>query len=195
MPLPNVNEKNRCHAKAKHTGKQCNNLAVGETGVCKFHGGLGGRPPKTGLQVKSSKTDLDVKVEQALTDPNLKNLVNEIALARGLLMKVLEEVDEGEIDKKVFYKALSNIDTIRKLVETQIKIETENKFMISISELRLYMNQCGLILVNILSDVFEKLEKQFNTDLSDLFNTTKTKVFRMLGEIKIIDGEVKESRS
>jgi hypothetical protein len=186
--LPNVNEETRCTAHTKHNGGQpCKNLAVGDTGVCRFHGGKGGRPPNTGLYSGQSKESLNKKIERA--EKFDKSVLDEIALMKGVMLEVTEALNAEEVnifDSKTLLKLQTTADSIRKLVETQMKIESENKFTLSMTDLKLFIAQTVLIIKDILSE--------YITD-DEMYQAALKKTQRMLGEIKILDGEVKESNS
>lgn len=189
MPLPNVVDgtSERCHATAKHSGEPCKNLAMGGTGVCKFHGAKGGRPPQTGLYSGQSSESLNKKIDRAVTFE--RSLNDEIALMKGVAQELLSRIEQEQadiFDSKTLLKLQTTADSIRKLIETQMKIEGEQKFMLSMTDMRLIMNQISMVIKDILSE-YVKDDADYQAALK--------KTSRMLGDIKVLDGEVKASGS
>lgn len=189
MPLKNITEEYQCTARAKTTpdGK-CHNPKANGTQVCKKHGAMGGRPPQTGLYSGQSKESLNKKIERAATFE--KSLNDEIGLMKAVMNEVLEGLknEESDIsDSKTLLKLQTTADSIRKLMETQLKIESEQKFMLSMPDMKLIKAQIAYAVKDVLSEYIK--------DDNDYQEALK-KVQRMLDEgVKILDGEVKESKS
>ena len=94
----------QCQAIAKSTGKQCRRRAVKGKRVCTVHGGLtpgGIASPnyKHGRYSKYLPARLLDRYELAVTDPELLNLSEEIALLDSRISDVLKGVDSGESGK------------------------------------------------------------------------------------------------
>jgi hypothetical protein len=88
MPLPNIrnNCALQCHAKAKHTGNQCLNLAAYGGRVCRFHGA---RKPKSilrGDQHPNYKHGRETKGAKANRSAGLARLriIEEMMVESGL---------------------------------------------------------------------------------------------------------------
>ena len=188
MPLNNITEEYQCTARAKTTpdGK-CKNPKANGTQVCKKHGGMGGRPPQTGLYSGQSKESLNKKITRA--EQFDKSVNDEIVLMKGVMGEIMEALKNEEVnvfDSKTLLKLQTTADSIRKLVETQMKIESENKFTLTMTDMKLLISQTSLIIRDILSEYIKD---------DDLYQQALQKTKRMLGEIKILDGETKESPS
>jgi len=91
MPLPNIRNKCalQCHAKAKHTGNQCLNLAAYGSRVCRFHGA---RQPKSILKgvehpnYKHGRETIDAKAKRSAGLVRLRKI--EDVMAGGSLHKI-----------------------------------------------------------------------------------------------------------
>src|SRR5687768_8325822 len=89
----------RCNAKNRQ-GEQCGNHAVNGTSKCKFHGGaslVGIASPtfKTGRYSKHLPTRLAARYAEALNDPQLLELRDEIALVGTRQSELLSHLDSG----------------------------------------------------------------------------------------------------
>lgn len=90
----------RCHAKSKSTGEQCKQSAM-PNGVCRFHGGKtpqGFALPqtKTGRYSKHLPTRMLADYQASVTDPELLNLREEVAVIDSRIAAILHRVDSGE---------------------------------------------------------------------------------------------------
>jgi hypothetical protein len=91
MPLPNIrnNYALQCHAKAKHTGNQCLNLAAYGGRVCRFHGA---RKPKSILRgtqhpnYKHGRETLEAKAKRSAGLTRLRKI--EDTLVDGSFFKL-----------------------------------------------------------------------------------------------------------
>ena len=91
----------QCTAKSKRTGKRCKAKAMRGKRVCYHHGG---RTPsgfafphhKTGRHSKDLPARLLARYETAISDPDLLELRDEIAVTDARLSDVLTRVDRGE---------------------------------------------------------------------------------------------------
>lgn len=89
-----------CGAKAKRTGLPCRSPAM-SNGRCRIHGGkslAGISSPRTttGRYSKHLPTRMGERYQQALTDPELLAMREEVALLDARLSDVLGRVDSGE---------------------------------------------------------------------------------------------------
>jgi hypothetical protein len=89
----------RCNAKNRQ-GEQCGNHAANGTSKCKFHGGaslVGIASPsfKTGRYSKHLPSRLAARYAEALSDPELLALRDEIALVQTRETELLEHLDSG----------------------------------------------------------------------------------------------------
>lgn len=86
-----------CCAKAKSTGKRCNQGVVPGRNVCRRHGGNGGRMPVHGrYSTALGGGRFAALYEQSLTDPALLNLEEPIALLDAHTKRLAERVQEGD---------------------------------------------------------------------------------------------------
>jgi len=99
----------RCKATSKRTGEQCKNGAVRGFSVCRFHGAgskdkPGGRPIKHGRYSKFLPERLGPKYAEALADPQLLELRDEVGLIGTRIGELVERIDSGESAQR--WKAL-----------------------------------------------------------------------------------------
>jgi hypothetical protein len=87
-------DERRCNAKSKQTGERCRVWAVPGRAVCRFHGGLGGRPPVHGRYSKVL-TNMKAKYESALEDDRVMDLRETLAVLDTALMEMMEMAEEG----------------------------------------------------------------------------------------------------
>lgn len=83
----------QCKAKAKSTGKRCKRPAMRGMAVCRFHGGMslkGAAAPnfKDGRYSKYMPAQLESKYAEALKDPNLVSMRDEIAVITARLQEM-----------------------------------------------------------------------------------------------------------
>lgn len=95
-----MQEPARCGAKTRK-GSQCATKSVMANGRCRMHGGAtpsGMALPQTtsGRYSKHLPTRMGERYQQALTDPELLAMREEVALLDARLSDVLERVDSGE---------------------------------------------------------------------------------------------------
>lgn len=100
----------QCNAKARN-GQQCKQPAINGTSKCRYHGGAsltGIAHPnfKTGRYSKHLPTRLAARYAEALSDPQLLELRDEIALMGTRLGELVERVDSGESAQR--WKALQD---------------------------------------------------------------------------------------
>lgn len=91
----------QCQAKAKSTGEQCKRRAVNGKRVCTVHGGLtpGGLASpnlKTGRYSKYIPANLTDRYQEAVSDPDILSLNEDVALLRSLVFKHLADMAEGD---------------------------------------------------------------------------------------------------
>ena len=86
-------EPNRCTAKSKQTGQRCTKTIVPGRGVCRYHGGLGGRPIKHGRYSKSLGS-LREAYEASRSDPTLLELRDTLAVLDVIVQKAAARVSE-----------------------------------------------------------------------------------------------------
>lgn len=89
-----------CRAKAKSTGEPCKQKAM-PNGVCRFHGGRtpsGVASPafQTGRYSRHLPTRMLAEYQASVTDPELLNLREEIAVIDSRIAALLQRVDRGE---------------------------------------------------------------------------------------------------
>ena len=91
----------RCTAHSKRSGERCKNTASHGYPVCRFHGAgsknkPGGRPIVHGRYSKNLPIRLAAKYAEALADPDLLVLRDELALVDARQGELLERLDSGE---------------------------------------------------------------------------------------------------
>jgi hypothetical protein len=79
MPLPNIrnNYALQCHAKAKHTGNQCLNLAAYGGRVCRFHGARKSQSILRGIQhpnYKHGNETMEAKAKRSAALTRLRKI-------------------------------------------------------------------------------------------------------------------------
>jgi hypothetical protein len=108
-----------CGALSRSTGKPCLNVAgkgtdhVGE-GRCRLHGGAS--PIKHGLYSKVRRTRLGQRMAEIENDPDLMNLVRELALLKALAEQVVQHYQKHEAALLAWHRAESPV--YQKLIET-----------------------------------------------------------------------------
>lgn len=127
----------QCTAKSKRSGEQCKRMACHGSSKCAMHGGLtpkGAASPhfKTGKYSKLLPARLRERYHEALEDPKLLTMREELALTDARLADLLSRVDTGASGKlwsearaafKAFSAALESSDkenvslTLRELSE------------------------------------------------------------------------------
>lgn len=98
----------RCTAKNRR-GEQCRHAAINGTSKCRFHGGaslVGIASPsfKTGRYSKHLPTRLAARYGEALADPDLLHLRDEVGLIGTRIGELVERIDSGESAQR--WKAL-----------------------------------------------------------------------------------------
>lgn len=119
----------RCRATSKRSGKQCRKHAMRGRTTCLAHGGKtprGAASPhfKTGRYSRSVPGHLVAAYEQALRDPTLTSLRDEIALTDALIGETLSQLTEDmpwAKERKIFAQVRRLIEQRRKLVETEVR--------------------------------------------------------------------------
>lgn len=91
----------RCNAHNRK-GEPCKAYAIVGRTKCKNHGGLtprGAASPhfKTGRYSKDLPTRLAARMQDALTDPKLLDLTEDVALLQARLGEVLEQTERGDV--------------------------------------------------------------------------------------------------
>lgn len=91
-------EPNRCTAKSKTTGNRCTKTVVPGRAVCRYHGGLGGRPIKHGRYSKSLGS-LREAYEASRSDPTLLELRDTLAILDLNVQRAAQRVDKLDTPK------------------------------------------------------------------------------------------------
>tara|TARA_R110002020_G_scaffold72355_4_gene186302 strand:+ start:697 stop:1377 length:681 start_codon:yes stop_codon:yes gene_type:complete len=91
----------RCCAKSKQSGNRCKQKVVAGRRVCRYHGGLGGRPPTHGRYSKGLGRFQEAYQEN-LNDPNLLDLRESLALLDICVRRAVERT--GDFDTPNFRK-------------------------------------------------------------------------------------------
>lgn len=137
-----MDDSRRCKAKAKGSGERCKNPAMAGKTVCRFHGGMGGRPPIHGRYSVTKRAELREKIEQFRGDPQAGDLRDELAVLRALLEDYLNRFDDNLDPTGADIMLIYNmIDNIGKLVERIAKILS----MTALTQAELQLLQVTLI--------------------------------------------------
>lgn len=97
--FPAGDEPNRCTAKSKQSGNRCTKPVVAGRSVCRYHGGLGGRPIVHGRYSKALGS-LREAYEDSRNDPTLLELRDTLAVLDVIVQKAAARV--GELDTPRF---------------------------------------------------------------------------------------------
>jgi len=119
----------QCEATSKRSGERCRKHAMRGRNVCMSHGGKtprGAASPhfKTGRYSRSLPGRLVATYEEALSDPRLLSLREDIALTDAMLMETLSQLDEDTPttkERRVFRDVGKLIEQRRRLVESEVK--------------------------------------------------------------------------
>jgi len=96
---PTDGQPNRCTAKSKTAQARCTKTVVPGRAVCRYHGGLGGRPITHGRYSKVLGT-LRGAYEESRSDPTLMELRDTLAVLDVIVQKTAERV--GQFDTADF---------------------------------------------------------------------------------------------
>jgi len=152
----------QCQAKAKSTGEQCKRRAVNGKRVCTVHGGLtpGGLASpnlKTGRYSKYLPAQLQDRYQEAVSDPDILSLNEDVALLRSLVFKHLESMSTGDTHPswKLAYSALQKlkkaiatgdaVDLITAMEEIEAVITPNYRAAVAEDKVTGYIDQLGRI--------------------------------------------------
>ena len=106
----------QCTAKSKQSGEQCRRQATPGRQVCYYHGGrslAGIASPvlKTGRYSKYLPAQLSDRYQEAIADPDILSLNEDVALLRSLVFKHLSDMAVGDTHPswKLAYAALQKL--------------------------------------------------------------------------------------
>ena len=88
-------EPNRCRAMSKRTRNRCGNSVVQGRAVCRYHGGLGGRPPVNG-RYSMAMGRFREAYESSLDDPSLLDLRETLAVLDVVVRQAAERAGSGD---------------------------------------------------------------------------------------------------
>lgn len=170
--MPNEKrEPKLCGAKTRK-GTPCKRYAM-DNGRCILHGGrnvndkrglkVPGRPITHGLYSRYARGSIAELAKKYLEDKNFLSLKEEIAVTRALLSRILENIDansEPEFDDTRNLAILT--DSIRKLVESFVKIESTKRFALSPDEVARVMRAVADIIKKYVTDeeLYEKIRRE-----------------------------------
>lgn len=152
----------QCQAKAKSTGEQCKRRAVNGKRVCTVHGGLtpGGLASpnlKTGRYSKYLPAQLQDRYQEAVSDPDILSLNEDVALLRSLVFKHLESMSTGDTHPswKLAYSALQKlkkaiatgdaVDLLAAMEEIEAVITPNYRAAVAEDKVTGYIDQLGRI--------------------------------------------------
>jgi hypothetical protein len=150
----------QCSAKSKRTHKRCKARAMSGSDKCYHHGGATPAVHKGygsgGLLSKYDYGALGDKIQELVTDPDLIDLREELALLKGLLSTVLEKCAGTKNPEMVLMENSDGIvkvtDAIRKTTMTLIDVEKELHMTISLSQMEMYIKQIVTIVRQEIDD-------------------------------------------
>lgn len=148
---------------------RCQRRAVTGYTVCQMHGAgspfkgrAGGRPLKTGMYSKKASKELRELYEEYLSDDNLTNLDDDVAMLRALLAVKLAKVDpdaeQYDEDGRPNPNALeNNIQHIRDLSRDirytiQQKNDIMSQYMIPIENVQVFLQNVMMVLATNIQD-------------------------------------------
>ncbi len=119
----------QCEATSKRSGERCRKHAMRGRNVCLAHGGKtprGAASPhfKTGRYSRSLPGRLVAAYEEALSDPRLLSLRDELALTDAMLMETLSQFDDdtpATKKRRIVRDACKLIEQRRRLVDSEVK--------------------------------------------------------------------------
>lgn len=162
---------------------RCKRRAVTGYNVCQVHGAGspyqgrgGGRPLKTGMYSKKASVELRELYEEFLSEENLTNLDDDVAMLRALLSLKLAKVDPDadQFDKNGMPnpRALeNNINHIRDLSRDirytiQQKNDIMSQYMIPIENVQVFLQNVMLVLMSNIHD--QELLNRIITELQGI---------------------------
>jgi len=93
--FPVDGQPDRCTAKSRQTGNRCTKTVVKGRAVCRYHGGLGGRPIIHGRYSKAMGS-LREAYEEAMNDPTLMELRDSLAVLDVVVQKAAARASEQD---------------------------------------------------------------------------------------------------
>lgn len=134
----------QCTARSKRSGERCRKHAMRGRTVCLAHGGKtprGAASPhfKTGRYSRSLPGHLLAVYEQALRDPRLLSLRDEIALTDAMICELLSQIDNDiseSAERRIFRQMRRLIDQRRRLVETEVRHIVLAREVVTAEEMR-----------------------------------------------------------
>lgn len=164
----NIKPHGHCTAKSKQTGKQCKLKSIDGKDKCRFHGGL--TPVKHGLYSKYMAQPVKKKYLEFLENSDLKDLSHEIARLRAILAEMDENNLSSSPDNIPLF--LSACEAISRLTERHFKILEGSKFVITIENVQVMIQQVVVIISRHVTDV-----------------ETRQKIALDLANVKVLGGE------
>lgn len=146
-------EPNRCRAKSKSSGERCTKTVVPGRTVCRYHGGLGGRPPSHG-RYSLALGRFREAYESSLEDPSLLDLRETLALLDLVVRQAAERAGTGDTPE-LRSRALELLDGVREAPDP-------SKAAAKLNELRTLLEE-GVDedkALEALSDAAEKLARR-----------------------------------
>jgi hypothetical protein len=150
----------QCEATSKRSGERCRKHAMRGRNVCMSHGGKtprGAASPhfKTGRYSRSLPGRLVAAYEEALSDPRLLSLRDDIALTDAMLMETLSQFDDDTPTTKkrrVVRDACKLIEQRRRLVDSEVKHIVLAREMITAEEAMSLMRAMVAIVTRYIPD-------------------------------------------
>ena len=150
----------QCTATSKRSGKQCRKHAMRGRTVCLAHGGKtprGVASPhfKDGRYSRSLPGHLLATYEEALRDPRLLSLRDEVALTDAMISELLSQIDDTTAEAKerqIFRQVRRLIDQRRRLVETEVQHIVLAREMVTAEEMHALMHAMAAIVTRYVPD-------------------------------------------
>jgi hypothetical protein len=162
QPLGSTDEAitRQCEATSKRSGERCRKHAMRGRNVCLAHGGKtprGAASPhfKTGRYSRSLPGRLVAAYEEALSDPRLLSLRDDIALTDAMLMETLSQLDDdtpAAKQRRIFHEVLRLSEHRRRLVDSEVKHIVLAREMMTAEEAMSLMRAMVAIVTRFLPD-------------------------------------------
>lgn len=144
--------------RARFHAQQCGMWSEPERDKCRLHGGrMLEALEERGMVVKGTRSKyavpLATRARELHQDPELNTLRNELAFLKAAFEGGLVKIDAGDPDAPKPGEFIAIIEATRRTLETQVKVETERKARLDVSELVVVVNQIKLIIEEEIEDL------------------------------------------
>lgn len=178
MSFRGVTQANRCTARAKRSGKRCQNPSIRGKDKCRHHGGL--TPIRHGLCSKYPVPRLADKIKQAKKDNRHLDIEEKIATTCALIDHLGEQISAGPVEVigergktvqcdlvQFTPRLVSLLDTLTKQIERYHRIKYGQKHTITYERLDFVLNQ----IIQIVGELVPN--KEIRSEIARRFRTLK----------------------